>query len=180
LDAATRLFAAKGVDGVSLREVAAAADVHTELIRRYIGHRDDLIREVFDDVSRRLVEAVAQNPLEGQGHDADTVMGQWVRIAASLRISGQQLHVDPEHNPVRAMADTLVQGYQLDARSARLRAAQIVAAALGWRIFEDYLVDAGGLGDIPLEQLRDELVHSARRLGATGWPSPPDPPAERG
>ena len=54
-------------------------------------------------------------------------------------------------------------------------AAQIVAAALGWRIFEDYLVQAGGLDAIPLATLRDELVHSARRLGATPWPSPPDP-----
>jgi hypothetical protein len=58
-----------------------------------------------------------------------------------------------------------------------VRAAQIVATALGWRIFEDYLVQAGGLAGIPLETLREELVHSARRLGATPWPSPPDPPA---
>jgi hypothetical protein len=56
-----------------------------------------------------------------------------------------------------------------------LRAAQIVAAALGWRIFEDYLVQAGGLEAIPLATLRDELARSARRLGATPWPSPPDP-----
>ena len=172
LDAATRLFATRGVDGVSLREVAAEANVHTELIRRYVGNREALIVEVFDDVSRRLAEAVTRNPLEGQGFDADTVMGQWVRIAASLTISGRPLHVDPELNPVTAMAETLVDGYQVDARSARLRAAQIVAAALGWRVFEDYLVAAAGLEDVSLEQWRGELVHSARRLGATRWPSP--------
>ena len=51
------------------------------------------------------------------------------------------------------------------------------AAALGWRIFEEYLVDAAGLGDIPVEVLREELVHAARRAGATPWPSPPDPPS---
>ena len=73
------------------------------------------------------------------------------------------------------MAHTLVDGYGLDAEAARLRAAQIVAAALGWRIFEDYLVAAGELDAVPLETLRDELARSARRLGATPWPSPPDP-----
>ncbi len=50
-----------------------------------------------------------------------------------------------------------------------------MATALGWRIFEDYLVEAAHLDDVPIETLRDELVHSARRLGATPWPSPPDP-----
>ena len=73
------------------------------------------------------------------------------------------------------MAWTLADGYGLDDEAARVRAAQIVAAALGWRIFEEYLVDAGSLYEIPLTALRQDLVHSARRLGATPWPSPPDP-----
>jgi TetR/AcrR family transcriptional regulator, repressor for neighboring sulfatase len=76
------------------------------------------------------------------------------------------------------MARTLEEGYGLDSRSARLRAAQIVAAAPGWRIFEDYLVQAGGLDAIPLATLRDERVRSARRLSATPWPSPPTLPPE--
>ena len=160
---------------MSLRAVAVEANVHTELIRRHIGRRQDLVRVVFEDVSRRLVEAIAQHPLEGQGFDADSVMGQWVRIAASLAISGQQLPFDAEHNPVTAMAGTLIEGYGVDSRSAQIRAAQIVATALGWRVFEDYLVAAGGLRGVPLEQLREELVHSGRRLGATPWPSPSDP-----
>ena len=64
------------------------------------------------------------------------------------------------------MAKTLMDGYGLDAKAARLRAAQIVAQALGWRIFEDYLVVAGELEAVSLTTLREELVHSARRLGA--------------
>ena len=145
---ATRPFTTRGVDAVSLREVAAESGVRTELIRRYLGHWHDLVRVVFEDVSRRLVEAIAAHPMEGQGFDADSVMGQWVRIAAGLAISGQQLPFDAEHNPVTAMAATLVDGYGLGARSAQLRAPQIVATALGWRACEDYLVAAGGLGDV--------------------------------
>ena len=68
-------------------------------------------------------------------------------------------------------------GYGLAAGAARLRAAQIVAAVRGWRILGDYLVRAGGLEAIPLARLRDELVHSARLLGATSRPSPPGHPA---
>ena len=57
--------------------------------------------------------------------------------------------------------------------------AQIVAAALKWRIFGAYLVQAGGLEAVPLATLREELAWSARRLGATPWPSPPDPRGAR-
>jgi AcrR family transcriptional regulator len=175
LDAAAALFAVHGVDAVSLRDIAAAADVHVALIGRYIGRRDELVAAVFGHVSDQLARAVEENPLSGQGFAPDTVMGKWVRIAAALAISGRPLGSRRDFNPVLAMAHTLTAGYGLAGEAARLRAAQIVAAALGWRIFEDYLVQAGGLEAIPLAALRDELVHSARRLGATPWPSPPDP-----
>jgi TetR/AcrR family transcriptional regulator, repressor for neighboring sulfatase len=160
---------------VSLRDVAAKAEVHVALIARYVGSRDELVAAVFDYLSERVSEAVVDNPLSGQGFAADTVMGQWVRVAGALAIAGRPLTSTSVFNPVKAMAATLADGYGLDERSARVRASQIVAAALGWRIFEDYLLEAGDLGDIALKELRDDLAHSARRLGATRWPSPPDP-----
>lgn len=176
LDAAATLFSERGLDNVSLRDISAKADVNFSSIRRYVGSRDTLVREVFDDLSRQLADTVLEHPLMGQGFDTDTVMGKWVRVAAALAITDQPLVGRSGFNPVLAMAQTLMAGYGLDQEAAHLRAAQIVATALGWRIFEDYLVTAGGLEDVPLASLREELVHSARRLGATPWPSPPDPP----
>jgi AcrR family transcriptional regulator len=179
LDAAASLFAERGVDRVSLRDVAALADVHPALIGRYLGSRDDLVLAVFDDLSAQLAAAVLEHPLSGQGFEPDTIMGKWARVGSALVIAGNPLAGRGAFNPVLAMAETLVEGYGLDEQAARLRAAQIVAAALGWRIFEDYLVTASELEDVPLETLRDELARSARRLGATPWPSPPDPPPRR-
>lgn len=175
LDAAANLFATNGVDNVSLREIAAAADVHLALIRRYIGNRAALEMAVFDDLSEQLAAAVIEHPLAGQGFDADTVMGKWTRLASALVIKGRPIVGRAGFNPVIAMAQTIIEGYGQDPEAARLRAAQITAAALGWRIFEDYVIAAGELEDIPLETLRDEHVRSQRRLGATPWPSPPDP-----
>ncbi len=176
LKAAALLFAERGVDAVSLRDIAAKADVHLALIPRYVGSRDELVRAVFDHLSEEVAEAVVDNPLSGQGFGVDTAMGQWVRIAGALAIAGRPLAGTSGFNPVMAMATTLADGYGLDERSARVRATQIVASALGWRIFEDYLLEAGELGGLPLQDLRDDLAHTSRRLGATPWPSPPDPP----
>jgi len=176
-EAAATLFATRGVDAVSLRDVAGAAGVNLALIRRYVGTREQLVTAVFAHVSDQVARAVEEHPLEGQGFTPDTPMGKWVRIAAGLAISGRRLDSRGDVNPVLAMAETLEAGYGLTSQSARVRAAQIVATALGWRIFETYLIDAANLGEIPLEDLRGELVHSARRLGATPWPSPADPAA---
>ena len=165
-----------GIDAVSLRDIAAAADVNLSLIGRYIGRRDELVVAVLaPHVCDQLARAVEENPLSGQGFSPDTVMGKWMRIAAALVISGRSLEGRPDFNPVAAMAETLKAGYGSAGEAARLRAAQIVAAALGWRILEAYLVQAGGLEAVPLATLPEELARSARRLGATPWPSPPAP-----
>ena len=175
LDAAATLFALHGVSQVSLRDIAAAADTHLALISQYIGNREQLEMAVFDDLSAQLALSVSEHPLEGQGHGTDTVMGKWSKVATALVIRGRSLAGRPGFNPVIAMADTLADAYGLEPLAARIRSAQIVATAIGWRIFEDYLVEAGELDELPLATLREELVHSARRLGATPWPSPSDP-----
>jgi TetR/AcrR family transcriptional regulator, repressor for neighboring sulfatase len=175
LDAAAHLFAHRGVDAVSLRDIADEADVDLALIRRYVGNRDEVVLAVFDDLSEQLAQVVIDTPLSGQGHGPDSLMGKWVRIAAGLVMAGHRLAGRSGFNPVLAMAGTLEDGYGLDPAAARLRAAQIVAQALGWRIFEDYLVEAGNLDDFSQQTLREELVRTARRVGATPWPSPPDP-----
>ncbi len=175
LDAAASLFAERGIDRVSLREIAAAADVNAALIRRYIGNRDELVRAVFDDLSRQLAETFLASPLSGSGFGLDTVGGKWARLVAALVVTGRPLELGSSFNPVEALADTIVESYGLDARAARLRAAQIVAAGVGWRILEEYLVRAASIEDVPLDELRDELIRSHRRQGAAPFPSPPDP-----
>ena len=53
LDAAATLFALRGIDAVSLRDVAAEANVNLTLIRRYVGSREDLVSAVFSHVSEQ-------------------------------------------------------------------------------------------------------------------------------
>jgi AcrR family transcriptional regulator len=181
LDSAARLFGERGVDQVSLRDVARDANVQLALISRYIGSREDLIRETFEDLGRRLAGDVLARPLEGHGFEPDSTMGRWTRIAGYLALTGIPPSDVPPFNPVMALADTIRDSYGLAEEPARIRGAQIVASALGWRLFEPYLVAAGGLHRVALDELRDDLTAAHRRLGATPWPSPEDPPiAPRG
>lgn len=184
IEAAAELFAGRGVPQVALRDVADAANVQLSLIARYIGSRDELIHAVFDDLTLALAQEVIDRPLEQISFERDSVMGRWTIMLTYFAVA------DPDHlpitapfNPMLALAQVIMDNYGQDERTARLRGAQIVASALGWRLFERYLIEAGQL-DLEPELLRDELTSMHRRLGATPWPSPPDPqprpPAGRG
>ena len=47
LAAARELFAAHGVDGVSVRDIAAAAGVNHALVHRYFGAKSDMVAAIF-------------------------------------------------------------------------------------------------------------------------------------
>jgi len=175
LDAAGDLFARRGVENVSLRDVARAADVQLGLIARYIGSREQLLIAVFADLSEALAAEVLARPLEQISFEWDSTMGRWTILLNHLVLRPEGPPITSTFNPVLGLATVIQRAYGLDDEGARLRGAQIVASALGWRIFEDYLITAGALDALPPVVLRDELTALHRRIGATPWPSPPDP-----
>ena len=48
LAAARDLFAARGIDGVSVRQIAAAAGVNHALVHRYFGTKSDIVAEILE------------------------------------------------------------------------------------------------------------------------------------
>ena len=183
MDAAAELFARDGVAAVSLRDVAAAADVHVSLITRYVGTREELIQAVFDQLATAVARDVVERPRQQHSFDRDSSLGRWLAILAHWMLTGQ----DPgmalgAANPVQAMADVIAGHYGLEPREARIRAAQIFGSALGWRLFEPYLIEAAYLTDESRPDLHDELTDIHRRIAATGFSPAPDQalPAESG
>jgi AcrR family transcriptional regulator len=164
LDAAAELFAAHGVDAVSLRDIAAAADVQLALIARYVGSRDDLIAAVFEDLTGQLAREFEQRDL-APALDPHRTLDRWGRVAAALLLGGWDLGRH-DFEPVLALAGAAAERHGLDDTSARVRAAQVMASALGWRIFEEFLVRSGELDDIPIAELREDLASLHDRITA--------------
>ena len=113
LDAAADLFARRDVEGVSLRDIAAAADVQLALIGRYIGTRAELIDAVFDDLSASLARELTDRPLEQISFERDSTMGRWIAVLHHLVVTG----AGPDRttasvNPVRALARVLAENYE--------------------------------------------------------------------
>jgi AcrR family transcriptional regulator len=115
LDAAERLYAEKGLEGVSLREVGdVAGQRNTGAVHYHFGGRDGLVEALFErrfaSIDARRGELLDQLDAEGRGDDLaalvrvlvepftegmDGTGGYWVRFVA-------RLHEDPRSNPFGA------------------------------------------------------------------------------
>ena len=84
IEVAERLFAERGVNGVSLREIGAEADQrNTGAVRYHFGSKGGLIDAVFrhrmEPVNERREALLARLDAEGHGHDHDRRRGHEVR-----------------------------------------------------------------------------------------------------
>lgn len=86
--AATSLFAKRGVDATSMREIANAAGVREAAIYRYFASKDEMSREIFASwygwYSRQLHEIV-----RSQGSTKEKIYG-----AARLELSAAEQHTE--------------------------------------------------------------------------------------
>jgi AcrR family transcriptional regulator len=165
LDAARALFAERGPNAVSLRDVARRAGLNHGLIHHYIGTREDLLRLVFSSSSehaRREVEGAAGpvDALRAMRHTAGD-RDDYSRLLAWALLEGR----DPVEFHGRSPAlDAIVRASGEDSRELRLALAAAVVQTLGWKLFGDYAIAAAGLDGEDRDAVRRETEQMIDRL----------------
>lgn len=92
--AAERLFAERGLHGVSMREVVAAADQrNNSAIQYHFGGRDGLVRAVFAyrmrDINAARWTLLGRLDADGLGHDVRSLMRAYVEPLVAFLDSAQ-------------------------------------------------------------------------------------------
>jgi AcrR family transcriptional regulator len=163
VEAAGELFARKGPDGVSLREIASAAGVNYGLIHQYIGTKDDLLRLVFRSVSEHAADRFnaagdidsALDELIGTGSRPS----RYVSMLAWALLQGRDATDLLGRSPaLTALLDRIEAIEDRDDVAERVAAA--VALNLGWQLFGSFIRNGVGLEDASDEQ----LARSRRRI----------------
>lgn len=173
VEAARALFAERGPDAVSLRDIARRAGVNHGLIHHYIGSRDDLLRLVFarsTDEARREVEdtgdvTAALQALRRLGEGSS----DYSRLLAWALLEG---HDPAEFHGRSAALDAVVRAGGRDSRDLRVAIAMAMVQTLGWKLFGRYAVVAAGLGDEDPEAVRRDVEALVDRLVAESTGSP--------
>jgi TetR/AcrR family transcriptional regulator, repressor for neighboring sulfatase len=156
LEAATELFCTRGPESVSLRDVAQRAGVNHALIGRYVGNRRQLVDEVYTGLAAQVAEEFVRDPLHPLDFAPDAAPQRLFRLLAHLMLGGERPSRLAEPSPLHALIDSVRSLSGADDETAAIRGAHLAASALGWRLFESFLIVAAGLEDTPIEQIREQ------------------------
>ena len=152
LRAAEELFAEKGVEAVSTREIAARAGVNSGLVHRHFGNKEALLREVLESMTAEM------SSVDPDGDESAILMRffQAVReretywkLLARTMLDGQPVDYVQGTFPTIEFATDVIRDLQSQGKGPtdfdpRAVAAIITAMAFGWLVFEPWLVAASG------------------------------------
>jgi TetR/AcrR family transcriptional regulator len=94
LAAATPLFASSGIQGTTIRQIAVAADVNSQLIYYYFGNKVGLFRAVLESAASRVAALLAH----AEGSDGPPrkrlacFVSEWVKVALEQAPALRMLH----------------------------------------------------------------------------------------
>jgi TetR/AcrR family transcriptional regulator, repressor for neighboring sulfatase len=179
--AATELFAERGPDGVSLREIAAHAGLNYGLIHQYVGSKDDLLRLVIAHSTSTTAARFAQ--AGGVGEALELLQGPvgadrppYARLLAWAILQGRDARELAGPSPAlpKLIAMLPAAGADMGANDdladtdlsddPRLRAAAIAALTLGWGLFGTFVSQAAGLDDVEPAEAHAAVQVLARRI----------------
>jgi AcrR family transcriptional regulator len=170
LDAAEKLFAARGFTAVSVRDIAAEAGVSHALVHRYLGSKQDVYRAMLvrnEDAIRsaasdddQLLTAASLMLREGLAHQR-----RHVRLVAHSalhglsydRTSGRFAGTERLIELAEAAAAAEGSARDPDALEPRFVVASVVALFIGWIATDDWVLRAVGLRDMSDEEIVDSL-----------------------
>jgi AcrR family transcriptional regulator len=169
--AATELFAARGPDGVSLREIATRAGLNYGLIHQYVGSKDDLLRLVIAASTASTAAGFAQ--AAGVDEALELLQGPvggdrpYPRLLAWAILQGR----DPGElaGPSPALPRLIEMLPRVEVRGEltddpRLRAAAVAALTLGWSLFGAFVLKAAELDDVTPDQAQAAVQSLARGI----------------
>lgn len=170
LEAAASLFAERGAEAVSTREIAAKANVNNGLIHRHFGSKDALLREVLENLSSKILAT------EGDGEEATILVRffhemreqeTYWKLLARTMLDGKPIDHVQHTFPTMSRVVELVTDLQAQDKGPadvdpRTLAALLGAVAFGWLVFEPWLLAGSGFEDDEKEIAGRDVIRLIR------------------
>jgi len=170
IEAGTKLFAERGPDDVSVRELAAHAGVNHGLVHRHFGSKDGLLQATMAKLADDVAESVGpDDPSESLAQLLNTTFGateeatHWRILARSLLDGIPVAELQDDFPVVRRMLAAADRGVSSPLTPQSL-VTLLLAGGLGLLLFEAYLREATGQqADSDWQATRRELAALAMR-----------------
>lgn len=170
LTAAAALFAERGAEAVSTREIASRANVNNGLIHRHFRTKDALLREVLEGLSAEI------SSVDENGSETDVLLrlfhavrehDTYWKLLARTMLDGQPVDRMQRTFPTMTRVIELVRELQAKGKGVpgadpRTVAAMAGAVAFGWLVFEPWLLAAGGFADDERDAVGRDVIRLVR------------------
>jgi len=166
---ATRLFAERGTEGASVREVAAGAGVNHALVFRHFGSKERLVRVVLD---RQLDGLLAQFRQAGLDPAALAAVGEgvaerellWKLMTRAVMDGEIDFLTERSFPEMSSVLEAIERGAEAGGVPKEVEPQQlllvVLSGALGWALLDPVLAEVvGAPGETP--ERRRELARSA-------------------
>ena len=188
LDAAETLFAERGPQQVSVRDIAAATGVSHALLHRYLGGKDDIIAAVFAKHASLIQQAGAGSSdlrvLTGRlARHGLTDRRRHLRLIVRAAMDGVPYEISTDQFPgmrelarlANLQAERSPGGAWYPGIDPRFVVAALGAVYLGWAALDGLLLEATGLAEMSTGEALDELmlVMDDLLLAALPWDEEP-------
>jgi TetR/AcrR family transcriptional regulator, repressor for neighboring sulfatase len=172
IDAAAELLAERSSGHVTVRDIAARADVNPTLIHRYFGTKRNLMHAAVDAAQRRLVASVDEMPnvIDGAYGVFHAVLAEKGLIASFARATLDGVLDDlPRDNP--GMTELINRfAAELEGRGTpgrhdpRIIVACLASAAMGYALFGEMIRRGAGLDGEPENRVEAAMVAALQDL----------------
>lgn len=163
IDATIELIIEQGT-AVSVREIAARADVNHGLIHAYFGSKDALIIAAVDHVNRR-----ASTGVDTSGFPKPDLAGQrggeLAKVIARMRLDKNQDLFTSHPVAGRWVEAILANQPDVDETEAKTMVATASTLALGWPVFADHICEILELDDDQRFALNNHIDTVVSQLG---------------
>lgn len=167
IDTAAELFSKHGVEAVSIRDIAAHANVNHGLIHRHFGTKETLRRKTQEHLAEEVRDEIGlpetfQDALIKGFDGLQRVPAYW-RVLARTFLDGEE-HGDVQSDfPFVQYLMHLARDGQANGKvkadlDARYLVAAVLAFGLGMLVFERFILPGTGLDGIPVEEVTREMT----------------------
>jgi AcrR family transcriptional regulator len=169
IDAAASLLAERASGHVTVRDIAARADVNPTFVHRYFGSKRELMRAAMEQAQNRLVVEIDDMPdvIEGAAAVVHASLQEREFVAALARavldgVLDDQQSGRPAMNRLLAHFQAELESRGAGPHDPRLVVACLSAAVMGYALFGRYLRQGVGLDEEPDDQVEAALVELLR------------------
>ncbi|MEE2878011.1 MAG: helix-turn-helix domain-containing protein [Pseudomonadota bacterium] len=146
--AASELFGNLGPEAVSVRDVAAKADVNHALVHRHFGTKENLLQAVLDEHARAFRTAMLEEEDFGATlvrlFDVATERPAFTTIVAQLLLGGDAPNAFvAQEGGLKVLADKVSAAKsKQDREQAMIVIATAASLNLGWHLFAPFIIHA--------------------------------------